>query len=297
MRLTELAELLPDPADYYRGVSSVVAGTPTNVLLFSRDRAITGSGLAYHHRHVMICCLEGRGTVIVDGLMHVLSPGQGLLVFPFQAHDYGAFDPGPVCWLFATFDYGDEACLGALRNAPQALDERCLDLVESLAQSFLAERSGEASAGDVLGLRIAELLARLVRRAERPEGARPAGAASPRQEVIRRAVAFAHENIARRVTIADVAAHVCLSPSRLRAVFLREMGTSLGDFLLRNRINRACALLGQSEMNISEVAAACGFDSIYSFSRAFRRRMGRPPSQYRSSLLRREAVRQSRASD
>jgi AraC-like DNA-binding protein len=290
MRLAEMARLLSDPSDYYRGVSPALPGAPTNVLLFVRDRAITGSEQAYHHRHVLIGCLEGRGTVIVDGQVHALAPEQGILIFPFQTHHYGTFAPGEVSWLFTTFEYGPEAPLAALRNSPHRLDERVLELVEGLLQSFLAERAGDATAGDLPALRLAELLSRLVRRAERelaPGAGASAGttvAASPRHELLRRAVAYAHENIARRVTIADVAAHVCLSPSRLRAVFRRELGASLGDFLLRNRLNRACALLGQSEMNVSEVAAACGFDSIYSFSRAFRRRKGVPPTKYRREV-------------
>ena len=294
MHLTNLADLLPEPTDFYRGVRSIIPGAPTNVLLFRRDRAITGSQLAYHHRHVLIGCLEGQGTVIIDGQVHVLGPGQGILIFPFQAHDYGAFAPGAVCWLFATFDYEDEACLQVLRNVPHELDERSLELIESLVQSFLAERAGDASAGDALNLRIAELLARLVRRAENQAGPRAGGVSSPQQELVRRAVGYLHENIARRVTIADVAAHVCLSASRLRAVFRREVGAGLGEFMARNRINRACALLGRSELNVSEVAAACGFDSIYSFSRAFRRRKGQPPSRYRAEL-RQSGNRESRA--
>jgi AraC-like DNA-binding protein len=61
------------------------------------------------------------------------------------------------------------------------------------------------------------------------------------------------------------------------------VGLSLGDYILRSRMNRACALLGDSTMNVSEVAAACGFGSLYSFSRAFKKRRGLSPSAFRKA--------------
>ena len=284
MGLTELAASIPDPVDYFHGVDATMPVLPRNVLLFHRVAPLTGFKPAFHHRHVLINCLEGQGMVMVDGLVHLLVPGQSLLVFPFQCHHYGRFEPGRMSWLFVTFDFEHSDDLAAMRNVTCALDERSRELLTGAAESFLAARAGESAGGDVLGFRVGELLARLVRCAEALPEARPDRPSPPRHEFMRRVVAYLHEHIGKRVVIADVARHACLSPSRLRAVFRQEAGVSLGEFIARNRIDRACALLGTSELNISEVAAACGFDSIYSFSRAFRRQRGHPPSRYRKSL-------------
>ena len=95
---------------------------------------------------------------------------------------------------------------------------------------------------------------------------------------------FVHEHIEEKFGIAEVAMAVALSESRLRAVFREMVGVPLGDYILRSRINRACSLLGGSTMNISEISAACGFESLYSFSRAFKKRRGASPSAYRKAL-------------
>lgn len=50
------------------------------------------------------------------------------------------------------------------------------------------------------------------------------------------------------------------------------------------RIGRACRLLGAHEMNVTEVALACGFASIASFNRAFRRAKKLNPSEYRRNV-------------
>ncbi len=286
MALSEQVKSLPEPADFYRGVSPAMPVLPGNILLFKRDRPIAEGLPAFHHRHVLINCLEGQGMVIVDGLVHVLAPGQSLLVFPFQGHHYGRFEPGGVCWLFTTFEFEDEELLGSLSNTPCERDGRDGELLAGLVGAFSAACGGDGEGADVLGFRLGELLARLARRAAFAPGSGTADPSSPRRELVRKVVGFVHERVGRRVSIADVAAHACLSPSRLRTLFREEVGVSLGEFIARNRIDRACALLGRSELNVSQVAAACGFDSIYAFSRAFSRRKGAPPTRYRAGLRR-----------
>ena len=280
MELAELTRTIPEPADYYRGIGPALAGAPRNVLVFKRDRPF--KGLAHHHRHVLITCLEGPGTVIVDGLVPPVGPGQGFLVFPYQGHDYGRFAAEPVVWLFVTFELDEQPALAALRSVSWELDARSRALLGEVAAGYLAALAGDGDAADALGFRLGELLARLVRRAgEFARRAGPAAESSGRAAVIREAVRYVHENIARPVSAGELAARLALSTSRLRAVFREEIGAPLGEFVARARMNRACALLGRSELTVSEVAAACGFESIYSFSRAFRRRKAMAPTEFR----------------
>ncbi len=73
-----------------------------------------------------------------------------------------------------------------------------------------------------------------------------------------------------------------ISQSQMRRLFSSELGTSPAAYLTGLRMERAKELLGgQNEMPISEVAALCGFTSVYYFSTAFRSRVGIPPSEYR----------------
>ena len=49
------------------------------------------------------------------------------------------------------------------------------------------------------------------------------------------------------------------------------------------RLQRACELLRQGTLNVSEVAYATGFASPDYFSRIFSREMGVPPSKYKEN--------------
>ena len=75
-----------------------------------------------------------------------------------------------------------------------------------------------------------------------------------------------------------------LSPSHLRRVFREAMGVSFGQFMLQARINHAAALLHETRLSISEIAEASGFESLYAFSRAFKRSTGQAPTVFRAEI-------------
>lgn len=63
------------------------------------------------------------------------------------------------------------------------------------------------------------------------------------------------------------------------------VGMSPSDYLREARLARARRLLEDACGNVSEVAYASGFDSLSSFTRAFKARYGAPPSQVRARAV------------
>ena len=92
---------------------------------------------------------------------------------------------------------------------------------------------------------------------------------------------FVEAHLADDLALADLAAAACLSPSRFSGVFTAALGTSPMRYVLQRRIARAETLLGDPEVPIETVAAACGFNSVAYFGRMFRRLAGIPPGRYR----------------
>ncbi|MBO5219630.1 MAG: AraC family transcriptional regulator, partial [Clostridia bacterium] len=54
------------------------------------------------------------------------------------------------------------------------------------------------------------------------------------------------------------------------------------EYALTRRIEHAMTLLAGSSVPIADIAAACGFVSLSSFNKAFRKIAGIPPREYRS---------------
>jgi len=75
-----------------------------------------------------------------------------------------------------------------------------------------------------------------------------------------------------------------VSESYLRAVFREETGVSLGHFVRSARLVRAAYLFDEGEKGVSDVADECGFQSVTSFTRAFRRMYEMTPSEYRKRM-------------
>ena len=70
------------------------------------------------------------------------------------------------------------------------------------------------------------------------------------------------------------------SPSRFSNLYTASFGKAPKAELLEARIAMAKQMLAYSDLSISAVAAACGFQSLYYFSKYFRKQTGRSPTQW-----------------
>lgn len=75
------------------------------------------------------------------------------------------------------------------------------------------------------------------------------------------------------------------SKSGLAAAFRRDQLRPPMKELARLRIEKACELLKENELNVSQIARAVGYDDLAAFNHFFRRHVGRSPSDYRESCL------------
>jgi transcriptional regulator GlxA family with amidase domain len=83
----------------------------------------------------------------------------------------------------------------------------------------------------------------------------------------------------------DVTAATGLERRTLERKMKRVFGRSPKDELLRIQIDEAKRLLLSTEMPIKTIALRTGFSSPRYFSKAFRDRLGLPPTQFRQQLL------------
>ncbi len=73
-----------------------------------------------------------------------------------------------------------------------------------------------------------------------------------------------------------------LSAFHLHRVFSAAAGETPKQFTLRLRLARAAAMLLTSDDSVLDIALDCGFQSHEAFCRAFRKRFGMTPSDYRA---------------
>jgi AraC-like DNA-binding protein len=101
--------------------------------------------------------------------------------------------------------------------------------------------------------------------------------------MLQRVMRFVEENISNsEAGVGDMAAAAAVSRSGLQRKLKEAMGITPQDLLREARIKRACQLLCQADMNVSEVAYACGFSDPKYFSRSFKQRVGVSPTEYKA---------------
>lgn len=158
------------------------------------------------------------------------------------------------------------------------IDARAQALMALLRHS-LRENIAEALEAECLALTLAQ-------RALGPRTTHVAGATAGRQRLVDRAKLVLTSDLARRWTLAEIAAEVRCSPVYLTQVFQQVEGLPLYRYQLRLRLARALDLIGQYD-DLTDLSLDLGFSSHSHFSAAFRATYGRSPSEFRQAALRR----------
>jgi AraC-like DNA-binding protein len=98
--------------------------------------------------------------------------------------------------------------------------------------------------------------------------------------IVAGAMAYTKEHLD-SVTVEEVSRAVAVSERTLRRQFQTSIGLSWRTYLLHARMLRAMALLATPGQSVADTAAAVGFETISSFTRAFTQFCGEAPSAYR----------------
>lgn len=102
---------------------------------------------------------------------------------------------------------------------------------------------------------------------------------APWQE--RRAKQFIDANLARNISLLEIAETSGLSSSHFSRAFRNTTGRPPHRWLMERRIEAAKALLAQGSLASAEIAVECGFSDPCHFSRAFVNLAGEPPAAWR----------------
>lgn len=96
-----------------------------------------------------------------------------------------------------------------------------------------------------------------------------------------RAIRLMERTLDRPLSIAALALRAGQSRRKLETRFAKALGISPGTYYLRLRLQAAHRLVSDTELSVRDIALRCGFDSLSSFSRAFKNQYGESPLKLR----------------
>ncbi len=95
---------------------------------------------------------------------------------------------------------------------------------------------------------------------------------------------YINKNISTRLTVEEIAQSVNLSKYYFCHIFKDALGTSVMDYVLNSRLTLAKELLISTQKSVSEIAEACGFETLSCFCHQFKRYTGVSALNYRKSV-------------
>lgn len=228
------------------------------------QRAKWGPGKRNHY--ILHYVLQGKG--VFNG--QPVAAGQGFLIRPGETVAYGSTDNWQYFWISIKGSQAEEICqnhipmqengifsledVGILRAVLAGLEQRDSRLMPMYALSVLYR---------VLGCQEAQGQVR-----ENPYVERA-------KQLIR--------NSGGSLTVTAVARACNVDDRYLYNLFVKHTGQSPKQYMNQVRLERAKALLRESNCSVAQVAAAVGFEDGLAFSRFFSRHYGISPTAYRKA--------------
>ena len=179
------------------------------------------------------------------------------------------------------FDTKDAGLLTSLLPAIVHVQgsRRLMQLVQMVGEEYEEQKPGS----DYLLSRLVEMLLVEAMRWTSTLDAPPGLLRGLGDERLARALTLIHADIAHPWTVTELASAAALSRSTFFERFTRAVGVAPMEYLMAWRMEIAKDLLMQGKLTVAEVAERVGYGSTSTFSVAFSRRVGEPPSRYANS--------------
>ncbi len=103
--------------------------------------------------------------------------------------------------------------------------------------------------------------------------------------LIRKALTQIDIDLTADLSLKGLAETMDVNASYLSALFKKETGKTLTEYVNGKRIEHAVFLLNSTKLQVQEVARRCGIDDVNYFTKLFKKIVGKTPKEYRNSIL------------
>ncbi|MBE6611941.1 MAG: helix-turn-helix transcriptional regulator, partial [Ruminococcaceae bacterium] len=96
------------------------------------------------------------------------------------------------------------------------------------------------------------------------------------------AILHIHSHYNERITLESAAERVHLSAGYFSELFKDSTGQTFKSYLTEHRMRNACRMLANTDMSVTDICYACGFESFSNFMRIFKKYQGTSPLKFRA---------------
>ena len=232
-------------------------------------------GPKLYSQSVFYYVLSGEGTLKINKSTYHVSQGEGFLILPDQTASLTADANTPLDCISIGFDgtsAGEVAQAVGMEKIPVfqgAIEDQVS--FESLMYLFCEQWQNKNKYGILAGFY--SILSYLKEN--------NINAKTEKGDYMEKALDYLHHNFAYNIRIEDFAEYVGLDRTYLFKLFIKTVGVSPKEYLIRYRLEQAKKLLKETALSTSQVADSCGFRDAPSFCKHFKARYNTSPLAFR----------------
>lgn len=262
------------------------------------DRLITD--LHFHNLMEIGICYDGRGEIILEDKSYPYAAGTITVIPKNYPHTTNSENRKMSQWEYLFLDmektvqmffpdnrwYAEQFQERLSRRAFCTTAEQHPELA-GLIRKILAEMTQrtefyqEAAYGLLRTLFVELLRYDLNQEKENLKGKEQVRSKKVEQLQIARALEYVGDYYEYPLRVSDLAGVCHMSETHFRRLFVRCMGIHPADYINQVRIKMVCERLRKTNEPISDAAAKCGFGSLATFNRNFRKFTGVAPNEWK----------------
>ncbi len=221
----------------------------------------------HYHESFEICYIwDGAINITIDDTLYNLSEGKAVIIFPRQLHSYETVKRSKMRIITFLPQLVPEFTNRYKNMIPEKSN---IESISALTEFFNPQNTFAQK-----GL-IYSVLGLLTQNATFKEAA-----SNEESQVLLKILKFVEKNYRQNCNLQYAANELSYGYSYLSRTFKKRMGMSYTEYLNKYRINRALYMLShEKHMQIQEIAEQCGYDSLCSFNRNFKRFTGCTPRE------------------
>ncbi|WP_321396064.1 helix-turn-helix domain-containing protein [Emcibacter sp.] len=248
----------------------------------------------HHNLHQFFFIAKGGGRALIEELNHPLLNGLVIVMPPMAVHGF-EFLPDTEGWVLTI---PTPFLQRILEEEPQVLeylsnirifqgDEETAGQFRGLFAAIETEHAASKAARGLFVRSMVTLLACSIFRACPPEEETRQEAANQKQVILRNFQTLVDEQFKARWPVARYADRLGITPTHLSRICRQVLHVPASELVTERSLLEARRLLIYTSLTIAEIAYDLGFSDPAHFSKFFREKTGKKPSEFRQTFTKR----------
>lgn len=231
----------------------------------------------FHNSIELAYCVCGFQNIKVNDEIYTMTDGDALIIFPNCTHEYIAYDksvPTEITTMVCKPEFFTDFIPELKLCVPETPLIRAAQLPPNVADAFVKvpHASSKLELFGLCCIAISGITQELIMR--------------PRKtfsdvKLAPELISYIHANYTQPLTINMLSKKFGYHPSYIAHIFSDYLKIPFRSYLGAIRSEAAASIICSTDKSITEIAYECGFGSINTFCRCFKKHFGITPSQYR----------------